>query len=558
MEPILGLKKANCKNCYKCIRECPVKSIRFQDHQANIIPDECIYCGLCFVACPQNAKQVRCDLPAAKALLASGEPVYVSLAPSFIADFEVAGIEALAPALRELGFAGVEETAVGAQIVKTEYEKMIREKKQDVIISSCCHSVNLLIQKYYPKALGALAHTLSPMLAHAKDLKARYPGAKVVFVGPCVSKKDEWDMYGGVDCVLTFEELRDWLAEEQIQLPAACPAPEEAAKRARFFPTAGGILKTMDLAGSGYTTLVVDGVESCMEALAEIEAGHLHHCFVEMSACKGSCIAGPATRRFRRQPLACAVRVEQYAGAAPYELEQPASELLKKEMTYIGTAQTRPGEAAIRETLIRMGKTCPEDELNCGTCGYNTCREKAIAVCEGKADISMCLPYMKEKAESFSDAIISNTPNAIIVMDEDLNIQQVNRSALQLFHLEPSADLQGSPVVRLLNPVEYVKILDSASRRTNISHYLPEYDKYVEEIIWHDRDSHLIISIMKDITDREKEANEKNEMRMQAADITNKVIEKQMRVVQEIASLLGETTAETKVALTNLKDTLTK
>ena len=199
-----------------------------------------------------------------------------------------------------------------------------------------------------------------------------------------------------------------------------------------------------------------------------------------------------------------------------------------------------------------------DSELNCGTCGYNTCREKAIAVCEGKADISMCLPYMKEKAESFSDAIISNTPNGIIVMDEELNIQQMNRAALQLFHLEPGAEMHGSPVVRLLNPVEYVKIMDSPRRTANISHYLPEYDKYVEEIIWHDRDSHLIISIMKDITDREKEANEKNEMRMQAADITNKVIEKQMRVVQEIASLLGETTAETKVALTHLKDTLTK
>ena len=557
MEPILGLKKANCKNCYKCIRECPIKSIRFQGHQANIIENECIYCGLCFVACPQNAKQVRNDLSVAKELLKAGPAVYVSLAPSFISDFEVSGVEAMEAAFAALGFAGAEETARGAQIVKTEYEKILSDGRQDVVISSCCHSVNLLIQKYYPKALPFLAHTLSPMQAHALDLKARHPGCKVVFIGPCVSKKDEWAQYGTVDCVLTFEELREWLEEERIELSPSMPLQEQV-KRARFFPTAGGILKTMDIAASGYTSLVVDGVESCMEALNELEQGNLHRCFIEMSACKGSCIAGPATRRGRQAPLDCALRVNVYAGRGDYALSQPKSENLTKQIEYLGTRQLRPGEAAIRETLIKMGKIRPEDELNCGTCGYNTCREKAIAVCEGKADISMCLPYMKEKAESFSEAIIANTPNAILVMNEELNIQQLNRAALQLFELESAAPLYGAPVVQLLNPVEYIKILEANQNTEFVSHYLPEFDKYVEEIILHDKEYHLVISIMKDISDRQKEADEKNEMRMQAADITNKVIEKQMRVVQEIASLLGETTAETKVALTHLKNTLTK
>ena len=208
MASFLTLKKSNCKNCYKCIRHCPVKSIRFSGNQAHIIDNECILCGHCFVACPQNAKQIVDDTEKVKVMLQSGDPVIVSLAPSFIANYDGVGISAMREALMKLGFAGVEETAIGATIVKTEYERMIREDNRNIIISSCCHSVNLLIQKYFPVALQYLADVMSPMLAHCQDIKRRYPGAKTVFIGPCVAKKDEADHYAGLtDAVMTFEEL---------------------------------------------------------------------------------------------------------------------------------------------------------------------------------------------------------------------------------------------------------------------------------------------------------------------------------------------------------------
>ena len=198
MSNCLTLKKSNCKNCYKCIRHCPVKSIRFFFILAHIIGNECILCGQCFVVCPQNAKQIVDETEKAKVLLESGEPVVVSLAPSFVANYEGVGIESMREALKKLGFYDVEETAIGATIVKNEYERMLREEERDIIISSCCHSINLLIQKYFPSALEYLADVVSPMQAHCQDIKKRYPGAKTVFVGPCVAKKDEAEHYKGI------------------------------------------------------------------------------------------------------------------------------------------------------------------------------------------------------------------------------------------------------------------------------------------------------------------------------------------------------------------------
>ena len=167
----LTLKKSNCKNCYKCIRHCPVKSIRFSGNQAHIIGNECILCGQCFVVCPQNAKEIAGEVEKTKVLIQSGSPVVVSLAPSFIANYDGVGINSMREALQKLGFYDVEETAIGAAIVKNEYERILREEDRDILISSCCHSVNLLIQKYFPSEIKYLADVVSPMQAHCTDIK---------------------------------------------------------------------------------------------------------------------------------------------------------------------------------------------------------------------------------------------------------------------------------------------------------------------------------------------------------------------------------------------------
>lgn len=555
MADCLMLKKSNCKNCYKCIRFCPVKSIRFSGNQAYIIGNECILCGHCFVVCPQDAKQIVDETEKVRVLLQSGAPVYVSLAPSFIANYEGVGIGSMRTALKKLGFCDAEETAVGATIVKNEYERMIDEQESDVIISSCCHSVNLLIQKYFPKELPYLANVLSPMQAHCMDIKKRVPEAKTVFIGPCVAKKDEAQYYEGiVDAVLTFDELTKWLKDEGIELTPETDSDENS--RARFFPTTGGILKTMKQDNPDYTYMAIDGVENCIQALKDIENGKVHKCFIEMSACSGSCVGGPVMEKFHRSPVMDYMVVSDFAGKNDFKVEQPDSLELKKTFAVIEKKLQDPTDDEINEVLRRMGKFKPSDELNCGSCGYNTCREKAVAIIQGKAEISMCLPYLKDKAESFSDTIVKNTPNGLMVLNEALEVQQINGAALKIINLRRAEDIMGDLVVRVLDPKPFMEVLASGKPIRNQKTFLAEYGRYVEQTILYDKEYRLIICIMRDITDEEDIREKKEEISRRTVEIADKVVDKQMRIVQDIASLLGETAAETKIALTKLKETI--
>lgn len=552
----LTLKKSNCKNCYKCIRHCPVKAIRFSANQAHIIGNECILCGQCFVVCPQNAKEIKSETEKVKVLLQGTEPVVVSLAPSFVANYDGVGIETMEKALKKLGFHSVEETAIGATMVKNEYERMIREDERDIIITSCCHSINLLIQKYFPACLEYLADIMSPMQAHCLDIKKRYPGAKTVFVGPCVAKKDEAEYYEGiVDAVLTFEELTNWLKEENIELEKQTDSNPET--RARFFPTTGGVLKTMAERMPGYTYIALDGVENCISALRDIESGSVHKCFIEMSACVGSCIGGPVMEKYHRSsPVKDYMTISGYAGEKDFDVAQPKPFDIKKNFTYIEPKYTKPSETEINAVLRQMGKFKPSDELNCGSCGYNTCREKAAAILQGKAESSMCLPYLKDKAESFSDTIVKNTPNGLIVLNEKLEVQQVNESAKEIMNIRHDSDILGDQVVRILDPAVFVSVLNTGRDVKDRRVYLAEYKRYVEQSVVYDRDSHLLIGILRDVTDEERQKERKENISRQTIEVADKVVDKQMRIVQEIASLLGETAAETKIALAKLKESI--
>ncbi|MDY6314659.1 MAG: [Fe-Fe] hydrogenase large subunit C-terminal domain-containing protein [Clostridia bacterium] len=551
MANCLTLNKSNCKNCYKCIRHCPVKSIRFSGNQAYIIDNECILCGRCFVVCPQDAKKIVDETEKVKVLLQSGSEVFVSLAPSFIANYGV-GIESMRTALMKLGFSGVEETAIGATIVKSEYEKMIEEGTRDIIISSCCHSVNLLIQKYFPKELEYLADVMSPMQAHCLKLKEQHEGAKTVFIGPCISKKDEADLFQStVDAVLTFDELTAWLKAEGIELEKSCEKDEYS--RARFFPTTGGILKTMALENPGYSYLAIDGTENCIAALRDIENGNVHKCFIEMSSCAGSCIGGPVMEKHTRSPISDYATVASYAGSEDFKVDMPESAKIQKSFGMINLDAPEPSDYEITNILHQMGKFKPSDELNCGSCGYDTCREKAVAIFRGKADVSMCLPFLKEKAESFSDTIVKNTPNGLIVLNEALEVQQINNAALRLMNLRTPQDIVGDLIVRVLDPKPFADALSGKEVRDQKA-FLAEYDKFVEQTVIYDKEYKLIVCIMRDITEEEKVREKKENISRQTVEITDKVVDKQMRIVQEIASLLGETAAETKIALTKLKE----
>ena len=555
MSDCLKLKKSNCRNCYKCIRNCTVKSIAFSDNQANIIPEDCILCGNCFIVCPQNAKEIRDDVGLAEKLIASG-PTIASIAPSFAANYGSISFSALEKALKSLGFAGAEETALGAELVAEQYDRLTAAATGNVIISTCCHTVNLLVEKYYPDLISCLAPVVSPMQAHCRDIKRRNPGVHTVFIGPCISKKDEAEQCrGDVDCVLTFEELSEWMRRKGI-VPGA-DKDSESPYRSRLFPIAGGILRTMSPPPCGYTYITIDGIESCIQTFKDIRSGGISDkCFIEMSACRGSCINGPVMDKNHHAPVSDYLAITRFAGEGKSGQSRDPDANFDKQFHSLAPRRPILTDSAIEEVLREIGKTKPEHELNCGSCGYNTCREKARAVIEGKANLTMCLPYLKEKAESFSDTIVSSSPNAIIVVNELYRVELVNKTACRLLRLHSESEILGEDVTRVLSITPFAEAFLQGKNTVGKKLYLAEYGIYVEQTVIYDPKYHIIICTMRDVTNETTQYEMRQELSRKTIEITDRVIEKQMRAVQEIASLLGETTAETKVALTKLKESL--
>ena len=487
----IRLKKADCTNCYKCIRHCPVKAIRFSGGQAHIIASECIQCGKCFVVCPQDAKNIFSEMAQVRMYLSSGEDVYVSLAPSFVADYGT-GIVSMRKALTQLGFKDVQETAIGATIVKREYDRLINEEHKDVLISSCCHSINLLIQKYYPNELCYLAGVISPMLAHCKKIKEEHPGCRTVFIGPCISKKDEAERYGGiVDAVLTFDELSQWLKEENITIEQDYDDYRES--KARLFPTTGGIIRSMMADHPDYSYISVDGVENCMEFLENIERGNVHKCFIEMSACVGSCIGGPLMENRENRMLDHRLAIDRYAGKEDFAVNQPESSAIVQKFEYIPRYEKQPTEAEIQAILNRMGKHTKADELNCGGCGYDTCRKKAIAVYQEKAEITMCFPYLRKQSAALTDNITDNSPNGIFVLNERLEVQKINPMARHMLSIRRDSDVLGENVTRILDPDMFVRVLESGKNIKDEIMYLADYRLYVETTITYDKETRSLI-----------------------------------------------------------------
>ena len=307
----------------------------------------------------------------------------------------------------------------------------------------------------------------------------------------------------------------------------------------------------------GYTYLALDGVENCIAALKDIIDGKIHKCFIEMSACVGSCVGGPVMEKYNRNSaVKDYIAVSGYAGTKDFEVSQPKASDLKKNFSYIEQRSIRPSDFEIQNILRQKGKFKPSQELNSGSCGCNTCREHAIAILQGKAEISMCLPFLKDKAESFSDAIVKNTPNGLIELNEQMEVQQINDAARKMMNIRSASDIVGDQVVRILDPIVFIKVLQDKKDVHEERVYLAEYRRYVEQTVVYDKDSRLLICIMRDITDDQDEREKKEKITRQTIEVADKVVDKQMRIVQEIASLLGETAAETKIALTKLKESI--
>mgnify|MGYP001771161808 FL=1 len=556
----LDFKDARCKDCYKCLRECPVKAIKVVDHHAKIIESRCILCGHCTKVCPQNAKSVHTERAEVEKLLKTGKAV-ASVAPSFVSSFDVQDFNVMKLALGRLGFADAEETSVGAREVTAQYKKLLEEHTFKNFITSCCPAVNTMIELYYPKALSYLAPVDTPMIAHAKMIRKKRPDAKVVFIGPCIAKKREAHESGVVDGVLTFEDLAAMFEDKGIVLSEIAHIPSKASggvNRAKYYPISRGIIKSFENYIDGYEFVAVDGAEKCKEVLENIES--LSGMFIEMNSCDSACVNGPCSLALKAGALKANADIRKYVSrdlaenqSVPYEEAKDIDFSCVHERKR--TEDFVPTDRQINEILAKTGKTKPEDMLNCGACGYNTCYEKAWAVANGYANIDMCVPYMRARAESMSYEIIQTSPNGIVLLDNDLNIMEINGKAKELLGIK-EPDVKGKGIFHYFNPTEFVLAQNDKKNIYNKKVFLEKTGCYIELTIIVLKDNKGTYAVMKDITQETKNEEQLGKVKLETLATTDEVIKKQMRVAQEIASLLGETTAETKVALLKLKKTL--
>jgi PAS domain S-box-containing protein len=504
----------------------------------------------------------------------SGAKTAAGIAPSFAADLGLEDPGQLVTALKKIGFAFVEETAEGAEWVAKEHLRLVKEATGPVI-TSCCPVIVNLLEIYYPHLLPYLAPVVSPMTAHGRMMKKRHgKETKVVFIGPCIAKKGERrreENKGIIDAVLTFAELNQVLSAEGIDPALLEPGrfDREEAKSAHAFAVPGGLARSAPLSTDllAEDVITVDGLEECLSFLEKFAEVKKDFRLIELLACRGGCVMGPGMKT-GLSAYARRNKVLDYANnrrrgreltgeeekIVPAMAEGAVPVDLYREYTARAVEDPeggeQPSEEEIRRILARTGKLKPADELNCGACGYNSCRDKAIAVAKGMAEIDMCIPYMRAKAESRADLICRAAPNAILVVSSDLKVLELNPAAEKMLYCR-NEEVKGKDLKSILDPKAFAEVLRTKKMVTGEAFY-PAYGLAVWQAIFYVETEDVLIGILIDITNEKQQRERLDMVTRETLEKAREVIDKQMRVAQEIAGLLGETTAETKVLLTKL------
>ncbi len=550
----IRLVEAQCHNCMRCVRACPVGAMTYVHNEPTIAAEECILCGRCYVACPHEAKSLLTEFQQVQKWLDERQEVVLSVAPSFAAVWPK--LSSLEKILTGRGFSHIEETARGAAVVSKAYANLIEKGEMKNIISTACPAINTLIEKEYGDLVGYMAPVVSPFIAHGRMIKDKYPDAKVVFLSPCIAKYKEIEdarFAGAVDACIGMEEIIDWI-QADVKDEEKDEWTDFQNSISRIYPTAGGILHTL-APSDHYRYIAVDGVGRVKSLLESMRKDHLEGYFVEVNACRGSCMGGPLLSHFTHNEWVGESRIRKnmseekiVPGALPVDVEA----VWAKENIY----RPQHSEEEIQDEMIAMGKTSPDKIHDCGACGYESCRLKAIAVLDGKADPKICMPEALERAQSLASVVNENTPNGIIVFDSDMKVREMNPAARKLLSYD-MVNPTGMPLSAVLPNPELEEIVKKRLSKTQyLRTFYDLYQRLFEHAIVHINNDDLTVIILMDRTEEEYKEKMLTKMRDQTMSVTQKVLDDQMRAVQEIASLLGETTAESKVALVKLQQVM--
>jgi iron only hydrogenase large subunit-like protein len=547
-------QQRECQDCHKCIRECPVKAIRVQDGYARVVPELCIMCGNCVLACPSGAKRVRDDLPGVQTLLKSGRKVIASLAPSFVAQYPGIRPAQLIHAVRKLGFFAVSETALGAQQVSASVSVLMRSEPKQIWISSACPVVVDFIVKYHPECQPHLVGVLSPLLTHCKMLRANYGNdIATVFIGPCIAKKMEAEQHPELlDAVLTFEDLDQWLAKEGIHLEKIADSaadrfqPGEAEEGA-LYPIDGGtvpgIAGNLDTNRSEFMSFSgIPNVEQALKGISEWKPEH--NIFLELTACAGSCVNGPKATR----SISVARRRYEIVHHARPAGKLPRSPSLAITEAYAASpiARKEHSEMQVREALRMVGKYSDADELNCGGCGYDSCRDFADALIDRNAERMMCATYTRRLAQKKANALLEKMPSAVVIVDDELKIIECNANFVHLFaaDIEKSKDLEGTAIGAVI-PFSYLFRRVLESDEDIVGHDIRYQRSILNASVFTIEPHSVMCGIFQDIT---KPVFQKEQIIGRARE----VIQKNLKTVQQIAYLLGENAADSEIILNSI------
>lgn len=408
--------KERCRVCYTCVRECPAKAIKIINGQAEVLDERCITCGNCVKVCSQDAKVFRVETEKVLSLIAENPQVIAMVAPSFPAEFEPIAYDVLVGMIRKLGFSQVVEVSFGADLVALQYKKLVHTKESNAKISSDCPAIVSFIEYYHPNLVPYLAPVVSPMVAMERVMRKKLGlQIKVVFIGPCIAKKDE---SADIDATITFRELRELFEKKGIKpenVQPSCFDPPHSGKGA-VFPISRGLLQTMDMEESILegNIIVAEGRSAFQEAIKEFESGYINDNHLELLCCEG-CIMGPGmspypyfastARKYHKRS-----QVSKYASAKMEKLDKAQwqkdidtySKLdLSRSFTASDRSMHRPSWEEIEAVLQKMGKFSKKDYLDCAACGYESCVDHAVAIINGLAENEMCLPYSIEKLHNY-------------------------------------------------------------------------------------------------------------------------------------------------------------
>ena len=553
--------EAECQDCYKCVRHCPVKAIQVRDGHAAVIPEMCVACGNCVEVCPVKAKQVRNGTGRARRLLAETVPVYVSLAPSWVSEFRGVSAAQLVRALTELAVAGVSESALGAQLVSAEIARDLDGGSPGLLLSSACPTSVDFIRKYLPELAGRITPVASPLIAHCRLLRDTFgENIRTIFIGPCIAKKNESDRHPDLlNLALTYPELRQLFREEGIDPARVTPRAEdsfvpEAAEEGARYPIEGGMNDTIAFQTRNrkvhYVTLSgLENIDLALSGIRELPKGET--VFVEMLACHGGCVHGPCAEH-DSPGLLERLRVLNYARLPEQPRRRTAKGGIGDDFPAAAFEPPVPGINEIAAALRSIGKNSPEDELNCDGCGYDTCRNFAQALLAGRAEPSMCVSYLKKQAQKKANALLRSISSAVVITDKKLQIIECNRNFAALFGedtLEAFDACPGLAGADLKRIVPFAGLFASSLqsghdvRRDSLIVGKRLYNLNIFNI----EPREVVGAVIFDVTNTEMR-------REQIAARAREVIDRNLATVQEIACRLGEQMADTELLLRSIAD----